>query len=850
MKNKESFKEIIRYLIFGVLTTIINLVVYYGLVFTVLNPEHPIELQIANMISWFCAVLFAYITNRIFVFKSKNEKKLVEGVKFFASRILTLFLDMAVMFLGVSILHFSDKIIKILNQGIVIVCNYILSKVFVFKNKKEKRKKHFPFRVIFDSILYYSLFGMPVFITICQIFSNTFINYLSLIISIIYLLWFLIGLIWNKKNRSLIFIFVIYFMIQECYLISKNVDIFENSLFFIQIFLLPFAGLYFYQIGNQKMNQSFLPKLFFETLFCSLFFYQTGVPHSLIAILVMSFPCTLYSLSKHKNFLLQVVGFGIIFSFLVIFKSIFLSLEMVLFLTFLIIKDWKKKKEKKYLYLILSILSLGVFFYTWIPEISTLKTFETFNARLELVNHQNNLFQNGNIEEKIFGISMIKDAGFVVTGMDFIDIFYFLGYAGFLFYMFFLLSFAYFVYIDIHKRFGIFASLLYSALEGFVLTNGFSNVLMGTNAYLMPKEKKSVLVVSNMYPSKKFKHYGSFVQNCEEILKSLGFHVNHVVLRKHPNKMIRLFSYFLFYIKSFMASFFLSYDYVYVHFVSHSAFGIFLSRLVCFKTEYIFNTHGNDIVKDYSWEEKNIKRSQFILPYADKVIAPSSYFKEVLVNDYHISQDKIFVTPSGGVNKNVFHSISKEDARKKLGLEENKFYVGFVGRIEKNKGWDTFLKTIKELKKTLPDVRGLVVGSGLEEKDFLKMVQHLGLETIVKQVPFVSQKDLVLYYNAFDILLYPTRRKSESLGLIGLEAMACETLVVGCDLYGPKEYLKDGVNSFTFHEDKDGSYLAKKIQKIRKMDENVKKEILKNALETVRSYDEERVQKDLEQIFK
>ena len=71
----KKFSEIINYLIVGGLTTLVSLGVYYGLVLTILDPKHPVQLQIANVTSWIAAVTFAYFTNRVFVFKSKNYIK-------------------------------------------------------------------------------------------------------------------------------------------------------------------------------------------------------------------------------------------------------------------------------------------------------------------------------------------------------------------------------------------------------------------------------------------------------------------------------------------------------------------------------------------------------------------------------------------------------------------------------------------------------------------------------------------------------------------------------------------------------------------------------------------------------
>lgn len=130
-----KYKEIINYLIVGVLTTVVTLAIYYISVNTFLNPEDSIQLQIANIISWIAGVIFAYFTNRKYVFESKEKNKLKEASKFVVSRIATLLMDMIIMWLGVTILHRNDKIMKLISQVVVIVANYLFSKIFVFKKK-------------------------------------------------------------------------------------------------------------------------------------------------------------------------------------------------------------------------------------------------------------------------------------------------------------------------------------------------------------------------------------------------------------------------------------------------------------------------------------------------------------------------------------------------------------------------------------------------------------------------------------------------------------------------------------------------------------------------------------------
>ncbi len=133
----KNYEEIINYLVVGVLTTIVSLIIYFGCVKTFLDANNPFEIQIANFISWFGSVSFAYITNRLFVFKSKSKKYIKEIVSFFSARILTLLMDMGVMFVLVTILKESDTIAKLLSQIMVIIANYVFSKLFVFKKRKD-----------------------------------------------------------------------------------------------------------------------------------------------------------------------------------------------------------------------------------------------------------------------------------------------------------------------------------------------------------------------------------------------------------------------------------------------------------------------------------------------------------------------------------------------------------------------------------------------------------------------------------------------------------------------------------------------------------------------------------------
>lgn len=130
----QKYREIIVYIIFGGLTTLVNFVGYL-----VLTRLVGMEAGIANIVAILISILFAYITNKIWVFESKttNLKEIAkEMVSFFGCRAFTSLLDIGLFDLLVYVFHISDIWVKLFNQIIVIVLNYILSKVIVFRKDK------------------------------------------------------------------------------------------------------------------------------------------------------------------------------------------------------------------------------------------------------------------------------------------------------------------------------------------------------------------------------------------------------------------------------------------------------------------------------------------------------------------------------------------------------------------------------------------------------------------------------------------------------------------------------------------------------------------------------------------
>lgn len=134
----KKYEEIVNYLIVGVLTTIVSILSYYLFRFLILTGDSQLEIQICTIISWILAVLFAFVTNKKYVFKSKEKGKssVIEMFKFYLSRLTTLLVEMFTMWLLTAPLSINDKISKLIVQVIITVLNYIFSKLFVFKKKE------------------------------------------------------------------------------------------------------------------------------------------------------------------------------------------------------------------------------------------------------------------------------------------------------------------------------------------------------------------------------------------------------------------------------------------------------------------------------------------------------------------------------------------------------------------------------------------------------------------------------------------------------------------------------------------------------------------------------------------
>ena len=134
-KLLHKYRDLILYGIFGVLTTVVNIAGYW-----VMAHMLGLNTMLSTLIAWIAAVLFAYITNRKWVFHSTSstpKEYIKEILYFFSCRIATGVVDWICMFVFVDLLHFPDVFIKTAANVVVIILNYIASKLVIFKTRKK-----------------------------------------------------------------------------------------------------------------------------------------------------------------------------------------------------------------------------------------------------------------------------------------------------------------------------------------------------------------------------------------------------------------------------------------------------------------------------------------------------------------------------------------------------------------------------------------------------------------------------------------------------------------------------------------------------------------------------------------
>lgn len=338
-------------------------------------------------------------------------------------------------------------------------------------------------------------------------------------------------------------------------------------------------------------------------------------------------------------------------------------------------------------------------------------------------------------------------------------------------------------------------------------------------------------MISPMYPSKNDPLFGSFVKSYMDnfrILNSSGINDLVCIRGLYKNKISKLFKYLLFYIKTLYYLLFKNYDIIYVQTITSSIPPIkFVSYFK--KLPLIFNVHGSDVITHNKKTERLKNTAIPIVQKSKLIVSPSVYFKNIMVDNIKgIDKNRIFVSPSGGVDTLIFSPNTVK-------FKRDEFVLGYISRIEKEKGLWTFVDTLYALIQSGYNVKGIIVGRGPEEKELIHKITRLSLSEYVNFVGPVAHQNLPNLYRQMSVFVFPTEY-IESLGLVGVEALSCGVPVIGSNIGGVTDYIIDGINGFLF-EPGNTNELCDKVIKYFNMSEEEKHLMSLSAIEKAKDFD-------------
>ncbi|MFB1082166.1 glycosyltransferase family 4 protein [Jeotgalibacillus sp. JSM ZJ347] len=363
----------------------------------------------------------------------------------------------------------------------------------------------------------------------------------------------------------------------------------------------------------------------------------------------------------------------------------------------------------------------------------------------------------------------------------------------------------------------------------------------------------NIHLIANMYPSDAYPSYGVFVQNTEKILQDAGFTVTKTVMQKKTGKLQKLIQYGLYYATVLREGLSGKHDALYVHYAAHNAPPLLLLKKLKPNVKIVTNVHGSDVVPEVASQEKFQPYVKKLIRQSEMVLTPSNYYRDLVIEKYQ-PDTQIRIFPSGGVNKGVFYPAPEQDTafRKELSLSETARYIGYVGRLDVGKGWEVFLKSIAHLKEHAPEaiegVRFLVVGSGKDDEAYEQLVNELQLQDHIDRFKLMPQKDLVKVFNIIEAFIFPTKRKGESLGLVGLEAMACGTPIIASRIGGILDYTEEGKNGMLFDVG-DHQALSSHIESFLQMPAKQQADMQQAALGTAAQYETSQISHLLVEAF-
>jgi len=295
-------------------------------------------------------------------------------------------------------------------------------------------------------------------------------------------------------------------------------------------------------------------------------------------------------------------------------------------------------------------------------------------------------------------------------------------------------------------------------------------------------KKKNILLINNSYPTEMFPKRGAYIKSVEECLLAANLKVDKLTLNSsYRSKVEKFINYIKFYKELFFFKDYSKYKYVYIHHFPY----VFLPLIRHLKkiNNRVINFHGDDIFYSKKISKALNTLSYFFLVKGDTYISPSIYFKNKIMQTIPKLRKSVFIiSPSGGVDTDVFKPLKRINKEKK-----DKLRIGFASGFNISKGIEDVLFLIKNLNHIQFELH--VIDYGPQRDMFFNELKKC--PNVIFHKPYLKHL-MPNFYNKIDVLFFPT--KNESLGLVGLEAMACDVPVIGPDDFELRRYIKNGIS--------------------------------------------------------
>lgn len=291
---------------------------------------------------------------------------------------------------------------------------------------------------------------------------------------------------------------------------------------------------------------------------------------------------------------------------------------------------------------------------------------------------------------------------------------------------------------------------------------------------------KRLLLINNGYPSKRYPNYTTYIETIYKCLNKAGCDIDLIVIKYNRMGILsKIIKYIEFSIKLFIVNL-KNYDYIYINHPPY-ALPIFLkSHLRKMKFNVFLHWHGNDIASDTRYIALFHKILQTYMQEFYHII-PSKYFQQKIILKFNLADEKTIISPSGGVDTTLF----------KPNKNLHDFTVGFSAALSTDKGMNIFLGIIRlheHIKQKIGvNVIFKAINYGDEATIFNKIVKEEKLPVDI--INKMRKDQMPSFYNSIDILVMPSTREGESLGLVALEAMSCNVPVITYDICAFPEFI-------------------------------------------------------------